>query len=243
MYGNDNKQNTYGQQSPYDTNNHSYQNNHNNDNGEKRRIEEKRKKHESLQRAQDAIDNIVKVREDAHINEIEFTISAADKAKIVRHYKKYWNLQAQSLSLLVLVLSFLVSFFSIFALFGIAIIPLIQAVYSQETYMRKLLNDHDTSEKEGIAIKELIFGSSFRFSKWLIIGITLVLMAIAFVSFHFSSNIFIDPASTDFVKINKFLTKFTSFSSEHELFAYINAISIMILMFMKTIEKWYKRYA
>lgn len=209
-----------------------------NDNSNQKKLQQEREENESLALAEFAIDNIVKTMEDAKNNDIEISISASDKAKVVRHFSKYWNNKASKWFITIFVLTVVLSFFSVYASLGILGAFIVHLVYSHLAYMRVLLNVHDNvSEKEVMTIKKLIFG--FEFTKKTLAIITVILMVISAVAFVYSINLFIDP-SIHFIKQNQLLSKISSFDITNELFAIVNGVSIIILMMIKTFEKWWK---
>ena len=210
--------------------------NNNNDFNNQKKLEEDRKKQQYKFFAEQAVDRIVREYKNAQQNNLQnWQIDASDKADVVRYSKRYWDNHFVALSLITIVLTYILSFYTQYAVGGILIIFILREILSQKVFMRYLLNDHDLSEKEIINIKDKIFFKQLRTKTTFIL--TVILTVISYFSHSISTNLFIEIKTE---VLQKLLSKFYTFHLENELFAYINVISIFILLSLKIYEKWSK---
>ncbi|QOP45540.1 hypothetical protein [Sulfurimonas paralvinellae] len=113
---------------------------------------------------------------------------------------------------------------------------MLREFYAQRVFLTYMLNDHELSRKQITEIKDKIFYKQLKTTTTIIF--TLFLMAISFVSYYYSTTIFIEPAK--YQKVIEILSKLSPFHPENELFAYTNIMAIFALLLLKTYEKWSK---
>lgn len=200
-----------------------------------KRLDNERKKQQYKIQCELEFDEIAHQFLNSKNNEIKDELNVS-KAAIVRYYKRYWDASFLSSTLLILIATFFISFYTKYALFGVFLVFISRQIYSQNTFVRYFLNDHELNKKEMREIKEFIFYKQLKTSITFIIS--LLLMSISWVSYGYSTSVFID--SEKWNKIIELLSKIKPFHIENELFAYINLIAIVILFLLKIYEKWSK---
>ncbi len=236
---NDNNKNPYSNNSPYSVQN-PYQSSNNDVSQqmqEQKRLENERKKQQYKFQCEEAIDNIVHEFQSAENNQLEsWKLNAGDKAAVVRYFKRYWDNKFVSLSFFIIVVTFILSFYTKYALFGILFVFIAREAYAQRVFLTYMLNDHQLSRKQITEIKDKIFYKQLKTTTTL--ALTLFLMGISFTSYFYSFSIFIEPQTHQ--KIIEILSKISQFHAENELFTYTNFGAILILLLLKTYEKWSK---
>ena len=239
QYNQQNNDNPYSNQSPYTVNN-PYQNSNNDADRQiqaQRKLDEERKKQQYKFQAEQALDNIAHEFLSAKHNRLDkWSLNAGDKAAVIRYYKRYWDNQFVLLSILVMVTTAILSFYTPLAFIGIFVVFMLRELYAQRIFLTYMLNDHELSRKQITEIKDKIFYKQLKTTTTLIF--TLFLMAISFVTYYYSTTIFIEPAK--YQKVIEILSKLSPFHPENELFAYINIVAIFALLLLKTYEKWSK---
>ncbi len=218
---------------PYGNNNDPYGNNQLN---QQRRLQKEQEQRQYKQNCETSFDNIVADFTTAKRNNVELVVNEANKSAIMRYFKRYWDNKFLSLSLLILLITAILSFYTMYAAFGILAVFLVKMSYSQANFTRYFLNDSDVNKHEIKEIESLIFGNKLDIKMMFIVSI--LLSIISFITYIFSTNIWIFPEHH--TKLIVFLSKLSEFNVSNELFAYVNVISISILMLLKTIEKWKK---
>lgn len=234
-----NSSSPYSNNSPYSVQN-PYQSSNNDMSQqmqEQKRLENERRKQQYKFQCEESIDNIVYEFQSAESNQLEnWKLNAGDKAAVVRYFKRYWDNKFISLSFFIIVITFILSFYTKYALFGILFVFLAREAYAQRVFLTYMLNDHEISRKQITAIKDKIFYKQLRTTTTL--ALTLFLMGISFTSYFYSFSIFIEPQVHQ--KIIVILSKIVQFHAENELFAYMNMGAIVVLLLLKTYEKWSK---
>jgi len=229
---NDNK-NPYSVQNPYQSSN----NDMNQQMKEQKSLENDRRKQQYKFQCEESIDNIVNEFQSAEHNQLEsWKLNAGDKAAVVRYFKRYWDSKFVSLSLFIIVVTFILSFYTKYALSGIFFVFLAREAYAQRVFLTYMLNDHDLSRKQITEIKDKIFYKQLKTTTTL--ALTLFLMGISFFTYLYSFSIFVEPQTHQ--KIIEILSKISQFYPENELFAYTNMGAILVLLLLKTYEKWSK---
>ena len=181
--------------------------------------------------AEFGLDNIIKEYTSAINNEIcNWTINISDKASITRYYKRYWDNEAFMLSIFIMLITFISSFYTKYSVIGIVIVFFIQYFYSQKYFFRYFTNDHQLLKEDFDYLYNEIFG--YKFNYLYIFIISCLLAIISFVISFYSINILID-----FNHYQKFIT-LSHLNIDNELLAYSNIISIFILIIIKIVEKW-----
>ena len=139
-----------------------------------------------------------------------------------------------------MLVTFILSFYTEFAVAGIVVVFIFREMFSQTVMMRYLLNDHDLNKEQINELKDKIFYKQLQTSTTAILAATLIF--ISFSILMISEPIYLDTLfSVDRTqKIIEVLSKSYPFYITHELFAYFNVGSIMMLILLKLYEKWGK---
>jgi|GEM_PF-4730142 len=212
-----------------------------NNNDYQRQLDADRKKHSYKMAAEQALDRIVRDYQNALANNLDnWKLDSSDKAAVVRYFKRYWDTQFISFSISILILTFILSFYTKLAVFGILGVFIVREGLSQQVLLTYLLNDHELTHKQITNIKDKIFYKQLKTSTTAIF--TGIFMFISFASSFVSTNIYLakDMSFEKIQKLLSILSKPSPFHLNYELFAYFNVVSIMILMLLKIYEKWSK---
>jgi hypothetical protein len=185
------------------------------------------------------LDEIVRDYKNAKNNDLKtFEIDASNQAAVVRHWKQYWYRYFFYYSMGLLVITFLVAFYSSYSVVGIFGVFVLSKIFSQKIYMWRMFNNHHLTRKEAYEIRDKIFSMQMKSS--MLFFISIALMFCTYLSYFITKSLFIIKyTSCPYVEVTiDFLSKAGSFSIENELFAYANAVSILILLLLKLYEKW-----
>lgn len=231
-----NNQNPFGHNNPYGNNNNGKSPWDDNGAHEQRKLEQERVKQGYKKDAERGFDEIVATIKYAEHNQTEVVLNEVNKSSIVRYFKRYWDNKFLSIAFLIMLIVGILSFFTKYVSFGILVVVVMKHLYSQSSFTRYYLNDSDIHRDYIPKIENMIFGYQIDTYKMFIIAF--VFTVISFVISFYSVNILIEP--TMYPKLLKFLSQFGSFSITNELYAYVNVLFILILMILKTIEKWKK---
>ena len=218
---------------PYGNSNDTYGSNQLN---QQRQLQKEQEQRQYKQYCEVSFDSIVSDYKSSKRNEVEFIIDEANQSSIVRYFKRYRDNKFISLSLVILIMTAIFSFYSIYASLSILLVFLVKVGYSQSSFTRYFLNDANVSKEEIKEIESLIFGNKLNVKTIFVISVCLT--TISMIVYIFSMNIFIDAYKYE--KLISFLSKFEEFKIKNELFSYFNMFSISILMLLKTVEKWHK---
>lgn len=222
-------------------NNYSNSGQNNNDYQRQRQLDADRKKQTYKMAAEQALDHIARDYQNAQANNLEnWKLDPSDKAAVVRYFKRFWDTQFISFSISILILTFIVSFYSKWAVFGIFGVFVLREIFAQQVFLTYLLNDHELTRKQITEIKDKIF---YKQLETTMTGfMTAILMLLSYSSLLFSKSIYLakDMSFEETQKLVSILSKPAPFHLDNELFAYFNVISILILMLLKTYEKWSK---
>jgi hypothetical protein len=233
------KQNPYSNNSPYSVQNpyQSLNNDMSQQMQEQKRLENERRKQQYKFQCEESIDNIVHEFQSAESNQLEsWKLNAGDEATVVRYFKRYWDNKFISLSFFIIVVTFILSFYTEYAFYGIFCVFLAREAYAQRVFLTYMLNDHELSRKQITEIKDKIFYKQLK--TMITLALTLFLIGVSFISYLYSFSIFIEPQAHQ--KIIEILSKISPFHAENELFAYTNIGAILVLLLLKTYEKWSK---
>jgi hypothetical protein len=181
--------------------------------------------------AENALDNIIHDYNNAITNQLRnWDINISDRAKIVRYYNRYWNRKAFLLSFFLLLVTFAASFYTMYAVVGIFVVFLIQYLYSAESFFTLFTKDHQIEKEDLKYIQYKIF--TYNSNNKLLLLEAVAFTIVSFVAYMYSSNILID-----FEQYQKLVSIF-HININNELFAYVNIVSILILILSKFFEKW-----
>lgn len=202
---------------------------------QQKRLQNEKIKQDYKSRAEDALDNIISEYNQSKTNQIaDWNPSSKDKAQVTRYFKRYWDNNFFTYSFIIGIFTFITSFYTTLAVFGIVVVFILKASLSQNIFMKYFLNDHQIEKKDKEYLKNKIFGKQLNVLTIFII--TVILSAISFTMSFYTIGIYIDPLK--FSSFGNILSRWYPFIPDNELFAYTNIFSIFILIFLKVIEKW-----
>lgn len=209
--------------------------NHSNKNNEK--LEKKVIKQTYKNKAENALDNVVRLWKNAKLNGLtEFEISEDYLSPIRRYYRNYW---LKDMVGILSVLSALI-FISSFYLWGGSQLIFIFAFltmwgFSEQNFMKFYLKDFEIDKIEEKVITARIFPKRYNLIGNLII-LPIVLMLSLFAATYNQPILLNLKASTiDFLSIGDL-----QFRTKNELFAYTNFLMLWLIGMTKTI-KLYRR--
>ncbi|WP_151947856.1 hypothetical protein [Aliarcobacter butzleri] len=202
---------------------------------QQKRLHNLKIKQDYKSRAEDAIDDIISEYNQSKINQIpDWNPSSKDKAQITRYFKRYWDNNFFIYAFLIGLITFIASFYTTFAVVGIVAVFILKASFSQNTFMKYFLNDHQIEKEDFEYLKNKIFGKQLNILTTFII--TTILTMISFSVSFITIGIYIELLK--FLPFENILSRWYPFIPDNELFAYTNVFSISILIFLKIIEKW-----
>lgn len=200
-----------------------------------KRLQNEKIKQDYKSRAEDALDNIISEYNQAKANQIaDWNPSSKDKAQITRYFKRYWDNNFFTYSFIIGIFTFIASFYTTLAVFGIIVVFILKVSLSQNIFMKYFLNDHQIEKEDIEYLKNKIFGKQLNVLTTFII--TVILTIISFSVSFITIGIYIDIEKIPF--LSNLLSRWYPFIPDNELFAYANIFSIFILIFLKVIEKW-----
>lgn len=202
---------------------------------QQKRLQNEKIKQDYKSRAEDALDNIISEYNQAKTNQItDWNPSSKDKAQITRYFKRYWDNNFFTYSFIIGLFTFLLSFYTTFAVVGIVAVFILKVSLSQNVFMKYFLNDHQIEKDDVEYLKNKIFGKQLNVLTTFIITIGLTM--ISFTMSFYTIGIYIDVEKTPF--LSNLLSRWYPFISDNDLFAYVNIFSIFIIILLKVIEKW-----
>ena len=194
----------------------------------------KRKKQEYKNQNEKALDSIVAEVLNAQANGIAPKINQADKSAVVRYFNRYWSTSFLLNAFALLVVTFIVSFFTQFATIGIFVVFILSLIYSHKTFLRIFLNDHGIKKFQIKEFEQNIF--SLTLNNTYVFIMTLLFMGASVGSYYYTKALFIKIEWLE--PVIRFTSNFVTFYPQNELFAYVNTGSILMFMLLKTIERW-----
>jgi len=204
---------------------------------EQKRLENERRKQQYKFQCEESLDNITHEFLSAEHNRLDsWKLNGGDKATVIRYYKRYWDSKFISWSFLALVTTLITSFYTQYALIGILVVFVLREIYAQRVFLTYFLNDHELTRGQITDIKDKIFYKQLKTTTTL--AFTSVLMVLAYITYLYTMPIFIEP--TKYQKVIELLSSVVPFYTENELFAYTNTGAIILLLLLKTYEKWSK---
>ena len=213
----------------------------NNDYQRQGHLDADRKKHSYKMAAEQALDHIARDYQNAQANNLEnWKLDPSDKAAVVRYFKRYWDTQFISYSISIVIVTFVLSFYTKLAVFGIFGVFILREALSQQVLLTYLLNDHELTRKQITDIKDKIFYKQLKTITTAMF--TGILMFVSYSSLLVSKSIYLrqNMSYKEIEKLISILSKPSQFYLENELFAYFNVVSILVLMLLKIYEKWSK---
>jgi len=234
-----NNQNPYSNNSPYSVQN-PYQSSNSDMSQqiqEQQRLENQRRKQQYKFQCEEALDNITHEFLSAEHNRLDsWKLNAGDKATVVRYYKRYWDSKFVSWAFLALVITFISSFYTQYALIGIFMVFVLREMYAQRIFLIYLLNDHELTRKQITKLKDKIFYKQLKTTTTFVFSA--ILMMVSYLTYLYSSEVFLEPEK--YQKVVELLSGVVPFHVENELFAYTNIGARILLLLLKTYEKWSK---
>jgi len=202
---------------------------------QQKRLQNQKIKQDYKSRAEDALDNIISEFNQSKTNQItDWNPSSKDKAQITRYFKRYWDNNFFTYSFIIGIMTFILSFYTIYAVVGIVAVFVLKLTLSQNSFLKYFLNDHQIEKEDFEYLKNKIFGKQLNILTTFIITVVLTLMSFS-LSF-ITIGIYIDPLKL--LPFENILSRWYPFIPDNELFAYTNVLSIFILIALKVIEKW-----
>lgn len=202
---------------------------------QQKRLQNQKIKQDYKSKAEDALDNIISEFNQAKTNQItDWNPSSKDKAQITRYFKRYWDNNFFMYAVLIAIITFIVSFYTTFAVVGIVAVFILKVSLSQNSFFKYFLNDHQINKDDFEYLKNKIFGKQLNILTTSVITVALTMMS--FIVSFYTIEIYINTLKFPFL-INT-LSRFYPFYMENELFAYTNIFSIFIIILLKVIEKW-----
>jgi len=197
---------------------------------EQRRQENRREELNDLEKLQANFGEVSDDFLNAKINQIDFRIKQSNKMIISKYYRKHLDFSFLIGSFLILVASFVLSFFTIYTAVSPVVIVVLMYFYNKNKFVKKHLKDADLDDSEKNIITNNIFKNQIKYKTIFILSGILVIINL--IVFYYSTNIFLDDSFLRNFKIYYF-----NFLVENELFAYSVLLSIFTFIFLKIIEK------
>lgn len=206
----------------------------NNPNQKQRKVDNQRIKQEYKSKAETALDNVVRLWNNAKINGSSLELGEEHKSPIIRYYKNYWLSDMVTGMLAISFIIFVLSFYRMGeATFLFIVLFGVMYGYSEKMFLKFYLKDFSISKTEENIILNKIFPNR---SSWinnslmlaLILGLSL---GSAIFSFNFDYEI---P-----LNITKYLSfGDMQFQEKNIIFAFLNLILALLL----TADKFVKKY-
>lgn len=209
--------------------------NHSNKNNEK--LEKKVIKQTYKNKAENALDNVVRLWKNAKLNGLtEFEISEDYLSPIRRYYRNYW---LKDMVGILSVLSALI-FISSFYLWGGSQLIFIFAFltmwgFSEQNFMKFYLKDFEIDKTEEKVITARIFPKRYNLIGNLIILLIVLMLSLFAATYNQPILLNLKASTIDFLSIGDL-----QFRTKNELFAYTNFLMLWLIGMTKTI-KLYRR--
>lgn len=206
----------------------------NNPNQKQRKVDNQKIKQDYKSRAETALDNVIRLYNNAKINGSSLELGEEHKSPIIRYYKNYWLSDMVTGMLAISFIIFVLSFYRMGeATFLFIVLFGVMYGYSEKMFLKFYLKDFSISKTEENIILNKIFPNR---SSWinnslmlaLILGLSL---GSAIFSFNFDYEI---P-----LNITKYLSfGDMQFQEKNIIFAFLNLILALLL----TADKFVKKY-
>lgn len=208
------------------------QGNHNNMDRAKKLQEQQVKQNYKFQ-AEKSIDSVIHSYISSKRNKSDFNIDMENKSSINRYYNRYWSNDFIAIAMLILVLSFVASFYTTMAIFGILAVFVLFYSYSQGAYIRYFTNDANLNSADKETLKNLIFSNQLNLK---VVGFLAGGMSvISYIISFFSRAIYLNENDPSIVIT---VLHYFNVNFQNELFAYSITVSILILILLKIYEIW-----
>ena len=206
----------------------------NNPNQKQRKVDNQRIKQEYKSKAETALDNVVRLWNNAKINGSSLELGEEHKSPILRYYKNYW-LSDMAIGLLATsFIIFVLSFYKIILATSLLVVLfVIMYGYSEKMFMRFYLKDFSISKTEENIITNKFFPNR---SSWINNSLLLALiLALSLGSAIFSYNFDYEMP----INIAKYLSfGDMQFQEKNIIFAFTNLILALLLTTDKFVKKF-----
>lgn len=206
----------------------------NNPNQKQRKVDNQRIKQEYKSKAETALDNVVRLWNNAKINGSSLELGEEHKSPIIRYYKNYWLSDMVTGMLAISFIIFVLSFYRMGeATFLFIVLFGVMYGYSEKMFLKFYLKDFSISKTEENIILNKIFPNRRSWiNNSLMLALILCLsLGSAIFSFNFDYEI---P-----LNITKYLSfGDMQFQEKNIIFAFLNLILALLL----TADKFVKKY-
>lgn len=206
----------------------------NNPNQKQRKVDNQKIKQDYKSRAETALDNVIRLYNNAKINGSSLELGEEHKSPIIRYYKNYWLSDMVTGMLAISFIIFVLSFYRMgeatllfIVLFGV------MYGYSEKMFLKFYLKDFSISKtEENIILNKIFPNRSSWINNSLMLALILCLsLGSAIFSFNFDYEI---P-----LNITKYLSfGDMQFQEKNIIFAFLNLILALLL----TADKFVKKY-
>ncbi len=206
----------------------------NNPNQKQRKVDNQRIKQEYKSKAETALDNVVRLWNNAKINGSSLELGEEHKSPIIRYYKNYWLSDMVTGMLAISFIIFVLSFYRMGeATFLFIVLFGVMYGYSEKMFLKFYLKDFSISKtEENIILNKIFPNRSSWINNSLMLALILCLsLGSAIFSFNFDYEI---P-----LNITKYLSfGDMQFQEKNIIFAFLNLILALLL----TADKFVKKY-
>lgn len=206
----------------------------NNPNQKQRKVDNQRIKQEYKSKAETALDNVVRLWNNAKINGSSLELGEEHKSPIIRYYKNYWLSDMVTGMLAISFIIFVLSFYRMGeATFLFIVLFGVMYGYSEKMFLKFYLKDFSISKtEENIILNKIFPNRSSWINNSLMLALILCLsLGSAIYSFNFDYEI---P-----LNITKYLSfGDMQFQEKNIIFAFLNLILALLL----TADKFVKKY-
>ena len=206
----------------------------NNPNQKQRKVDNQKIKQDYKSRAETALDNVIRLYNNAKINGSSLELGEEHKSPIIRYYKNYWLSDMVTGMLAISFIIFVLSFYRMGeATFLFIVLFGVMYGYSEKMFLKFYLKDFSISKtEENIILNKIFPNRSSWINNSLMLALILCLsLGSAIFSFNFDYEI---P-----LNITKYLSfGDMQFQEKNIIFAFLNLILALLL----TADKFVKKY-
>ncbi len=206
----------------------------NNPNQKQRKVDNQRIKQEYKSKAETALDNVVRLWNNAKINGSSLELGEEHKSPIIRYYKNYWLSDMVTGMLAISFIIFVLSFYRMGeATFLFIVLFGVMYGYSEKMFLKFYLKDFSISKtEENIILNKIFPNRSSWINNSLMLALILCLsLGSAIFSFNFDYEI---P-----LNITKYLSfGDMQFQEKNIIFAFLNLILALLLTANKFVKKY-----
>lgn len=164
----------------------------------------------------------------------DFKISTKNSSIVLNYYNKYYSDKVVANGILLMILSFISSFFTVYSIFILSFFVVLLSLNTQKSFFKKYTNHIKIDTKFHKEIYKKLFFSTLEMKKVYIIF--LALSSLILVSYFLKFSLFLNE---DIYKNELFFLLHThlNFDVNNTLFSILNTTSILILILLKNHEK------